>query len=387
MSEMAAGPFEAHFGRPPSSRYFAPGRLNLIGEHTDYNDGLVLPVAVHLGTYFDVSPNEGALIRVHSILTNATAEIQLATVSDLEPRGDWTDYFTGVIRQFMSPPGVDAGLDILVESTLPIGSGLSSSASIATGMAAVLNQEWSGDRSRLELAQIARRAENDFVGLACGILDQVAVALSEKSRAILLDCGSLERSYLPFPDNDYSLLAFESAVPRKLVDSGYNQRRAECERALSLLQGEYGASSLSDLGPDDIDASAALREDPVAYRRARHVVTENARVLDAADALRQGDMGRFGVAMYASHESLSKDYDVSCDELDTIVELARNEPGVVGAKMTGAGFGGSVVVLVANDAAHSASDSMSSAYRVATGLEPTVTPCRLSSGVHKLGGQ
>lgn len=384
MNPDAVQSFRRQFGREPTLKVFSPGRINLIGEHTDYNDGLVMPVAVHLGTNFYAADNAAGVVRVHSMLMDDSVTIPLDRPALLEPVGGWQDYFTGVVSGFLRLPCAPAGLDILVDSTLPIGSGLSSSASVTTGMAAVLNDEWGAGQSRLELALIARRSENEFAGLACGILDPFAVAMSKSGHAIVLDCGTLAWRTIPFPDQQLAIMTVDSGVPRRLVDSGYNARRQECERALALVAGERPVASLSELRESDLAGLEKLRRDDVAFRRARHVVTENARVNAAAGALEKDDLEGLGRAMYESHRSLSEDYEVSCPELDSIVALAKQLPGVVGAKMTGAGFGGSVVILVDVSRVSEVSETLPESYAAATGLEATVTVCQLSGGVKRV---
>lgn len=384
MSDRLEAEFRSQYGRAPQLRYFSPGRINLIGEHTDYNNGLVMPVAVHLGTTFVAAANKDRTVRVYSMLMRERVEMSLDAATSLSPVSGWQDYFAGVVAEFGRLPCTPAGLDMVVDSSLPVGSGLSSSASIGTGTAAILNDEWQAGLSRFDLASLAKRSENDFVGLACGILDQFAVAMSRAGHAILLDCGSLDWRAIPFPDDTLAILAVESGVPRKLVDSGYNQRRAECERALQLASSERRVNSLSELDAAELDSLDRLKSDVVAFRRARHVVTENARVLAAADALERGDLPGLGRAMYESHRSLSVDYEVSCPELDLIVALAETLPGVIGAKMTGAGFGGSVVVLVDKTIVDDVSAALAQSYRAAAGLEASISVCHLSGGVQRI---
>ena len=384
MSIALEAEFRRQYGRAPELHYFSPGRINLIGEHTDYNDGLVMPVAVHLGTTFFAAGNTDDLIRVHSTLMQQSIEIPLNRSTPLVPVGGWQDYFAGIVSEFLRLPCAPSGLDIMVDSTVPVGSGLSSSASIGIGIAAILNDEWDAGLSRLDLALIAKRSENDFVGLACGILDQFAVAMSRAGHAIVLDCGTLEWRTIPFPGERLAIVIVESGVPRRLIESGYNARRAECKRALDLVNGERPVHSLSEIDVADLDSLKKLRTDAVAYKRARHVVTENARVRTAAEALENGDLPGFGRAMYESHRSLSEDYEVSCPELDLIVDLARDKPGVVGAKMTGAGFGGSVVVLVNKSGVDDVSATLAESYRTATGFEASVSVCHLSGGVERI---
>lgn len=376
--------FRSQYGRMPEFRYFSPGRINLIGEHTDYNDGLVMPVAVHLGTTFVAARNADGIIRVYSTLMRERVEIALDDSTSLAPAGGWQDYFAGIVAEFLKLPCVRTGLDIVVDSSVPVGSGLSSSASIGAGMAAILNDEWQAGLSRLDIASLAKRSENDFVGLACGILDQFAVAMSKRGHAIVLDCGTLDWRAIPFPDDKLAILAVESGVPRKLVESGYNQRRAECERALELVNSERSVTSLSELDEADLATLQQLSADAVSSRRARHVVTENARVRAAAEALQKSDLAGLRRAMYESHRSLSEDYEVSCPELDCIVALTETMPGVIGAKMTGAGFGGSVVVLVDKTGVDDVCSTLAESYQLASGREASISVCHLSGGVERI---
>lgn len=378
--------FERRFGVRPEAVYFSPGRINLIGEHTDYNGGWVLPIAIDLGNRLSVARNDNRIIRISSTVFPDLATIRLDETESLAPQGHWSDYIAGVVREFLGLAETSVGLDVLIDSTLPAGSGLSSSASITTGFATVLNEFWAAARTHDELVRLAQSAESTFVGVSCGILDPFAVATGRVGHAILLDCTTMAWEAVPLPVDEYAVVAVDSGVPRRLADSDYNQRREECERALSLLQRDVQVETLSELSPGDLAKAVHLLDDELAHRRARHVVTENARVLTAAAALKAGDMRGFGNQLVASHRSLKNDFDVSCAELDIMVDEATALDGVVGAKMTGAGFGGSIVAVVENDAVAVFAENLAARYRRKTRYDAVFRICRPAAGVCRLPG-
>lgn len=330
-----SGSFAARFGRDADVIASAPGRVNLIGEHTDYNDGLVLPLAIPQRTVVHLAPRDDRTVRVASV----AFEARLATfaLGDETPRGDWVDYVQGCTRALTTAGFACDGFDALVTSTVPVGSGLSSSAALEVAVLRALRHAFGLALDDVTLARIAQRAETDFVGARVGIMDQMASSLADVDAALLLDCRSMATELVSLPAN-LDLVVVDSGIRHANVAGDYNRRREECETACAAL----GVASLRDVGPADLSRIERLAE-PLA-RRARHVVTENARVVDAVAALRVGDLARLGALFVASHASLRDDYEVSLPAVDRLVEIATADPAVFGARMTGGGFGGAIVV-------------------------------------------
>jgi galactokinase len=357
--------------------YFSPGRINLLGEHTDYNGGLVLPMAIGLGTRFEVSRRADAIFRVHSEAFSETVELTAARLA-AGPRGHWSDYLLGVLAAF---PGdwPEQGMDLRLRSNLPAGRGLSSSASLTLGFAGVLADLGGGTFDGLALARIAQAAENDFVGLACGILDPFAVAMGQAGKLLVLHCGTLEWEPVPFPAERLRVLLADTGVSRSLAGSCYNERRTECERAAARV-----GRPLVALRPPDFEPGTPLAQDPLLLRRARHVASEHARVRDAVAALKAGDARRFGTLMNESHRSLRDDYEVSCPELDEMAGLLQGMAGVHGAKMTGAGFGGAVVALVEADRLDETRAAVPVAYGARTGRQSRLLACEPAAGFYRV---
>jgi galactokinase len=351
----------------------APGRVNLIGDHTDYNDGFALPVALDLGTQVTARSNDLGLLRAF-----VPGHEDCAPVDDLDPRAgpEWTRYVRGV-ASLLRDYGCDCqGADLVIDSNLPIGAGLSSSASLELAVAVALSTLAGETLDRRTLARLGQRVENEIVGVHSGIMDQLAVAYGRAGHALLIDCRSSNVTPVALPD-DVRILVLDTAAPRTLHGSAYNTRRTECESALRALQRiDPTLRALRDATPALVDALEG-----VARRRARHVISENGRVLDAAAALRAGAIDEFGRLMTESHMSLRDDYRVSSPELDTMVELALDTDGVLGARMTGAGFGGCAVAVVTHAAAGTAADTITTAYRHATGHEGRAIVCSPSNGV------
>ncbi len=321
---------------------FAPGRVNLIGEHTDYNGGYVLPAALPLGTLLLAAPRQDYRLHIHSLTLNDGAEIDLHNLDRL-PGHAWMDYAIGVTTELARAGHPLCGADVLIDSNLPLGSGLSSSASFEMAVLGMFEQLSDYQLSTPDAALLGQRVENNFLGLASGVMDQFAVRGSQPGHALFLDCRSLE--YHPIPVNLHGCIfvVANSAAPRKLTGSEYNQRVAECREAVAALSPEPG-KLLRDFDLPALEAARPGMAD-TPYRRARHVITENARTLEACDALRNGDPARFGALMNASHASLRNDYEVSSPELEALVNAIRAQPGCLGARLTGAGFGGCAVAL------------------------------------------
>jgi galactokinase len=360
----------------------APGRVNLIGEHTDYNAGFVLPVAIDLGISVALVPTDDG--RAELTLA-ATGETGVFDVAEVGPRrGSWLDYVAGMAWALGESGTGPRGFRGVLASDLPQGAGLSSSAAIEVVAAWVLS---GGDRPPLDpmrLVHVVQRSENGYIGLNNGIMDQFASIFGEPDRALLLDCRSLEHRSIPLPLDEIALVACHSGSPRKLETSAYNERRSQCEAAVAAIAAiEPGVTSLRDVTPPML-AAVRDRLAPVAVRRAEHVVAENQRVMDAIAAFEAGDLDEVGRLFYASHASLRDLYEVSSPELDALVEIARSTQGVVGARLTGAGFGGCTINLVRRDAVDSFRDAVLRDYPARTGLTPRVFVVEASAGARRV---
>jgi len=372
--------FTRMFDERPDLVVRSPGRVNLIGEHTDYNEGWVLPAALDLGTEVAARRRHDGQLRVITYLPSGAEPgpaQDLVAVADLRPTDgpQWTRYVRGSAAM-VAQSGVDIAADLLIDSNLPIGGGLSSSASLELGVVVALLALAGQSLEPAELARLGRRVENEIVGVQSGIMDQLAVAGGVDRHALLIDCRSLAVEPIPNPA-EARIVVVDSAAPRTLAGSAYNQRRAECEAASRAL----GVSSLRHVTWEQLAAGASRLSD-VEFRRARHVVTENQRVLESVAALRAGDLTAFGPHMAASHASLRDDYEVSSRELDTLVEIAAAVPGVFGARLTGAGFGGCAVALASASFAEAAAATITERYRAATGLPGRAWICTPSQGTH-----
>jgi galactokinase len=379
----ARAEFLRQFGRSPIGVAFAPGRVNLIGEHTDYNDGFVLPMAIEDGIAAAYAPNDDRVLRIHAREFGETREIGLDEKTLPVDLAGWFRYGVGIARTMAAAGHRLIGTDIALASTLPSDAGLSSSAAVELSIARVLaassGEPWNPRRA----AQIAQQAEHEFIGVACGIMDQMAVACGRSGEALLLDCRSLMTEDVPVPENAGVVIVY-SGVSRTLAASAYNDRRAACERAVAAIrQIEPSVRALRDVDAALLDR-ARTRMDEVAFRRASHVIPENARPGQLAAALREDDLGAAGRLMSDSHASLRDLYEVSSAELDLLVTLATAEPGCHGARLTGAGFGGCIVALVDLTAVAPFSESIADRYRAATGLQPRVIVSRPAEGVRLL---
>lgn len=365
--------FRRQFGASPTYCARAPGRVNLIGEHTDYNDGFVLPMAIDRDIWIVFAPREDRQARLWSVDFGQGSAFGLDALAR-DPSAPWSDYVRGVAWALRERGLALRGMDAVVQGTVPIGAGLSSSAAleVAAGLALLAS---SGESLPLPgLALACQRAENEFVGNRCGIMDQFISALGRAGHALFLDCRTLEYAYVPLPKG-YRIVVANSMVRRALVDSAYNERRAQCEEAAKVI----GVRALRDADESALE-SARARMSAGVYRRALHVVTENARVLRAVDAMRRGDAAAFGALMEASHASLRDDYEVSCRELDLLVAIARRQPGCLGARMTGAGFGGCTVNLVESGVVDAFVPALREGYRAATGLDAEIYVCDAADG-------
>ena len=378
--------FREKFGAAQTHAYFSPGRVNLIGEHTDYNGGHVFPCAISLGTYALVAPRTDGTSRLYSMNLPEQGVVQFpmhgAVKSDAY---GWANYPIGVVR-VMEDAGHRAahGFDIVLYGTLPNGAGLSSSASIEVLMAVILNDELNLGIDMVELVKFSQKAENEFVGMNCGIMDQFAVGMGKKDCAILLDCNTLSYRYSKLALDGCSIVITNTNKTHSLVTSAYNERRAQCESALKALQKVKPIKALGELTNAEFDAIASAILDPVERRRARHAVYENNRTLEAVKALEANDVKRFGELMNASHVSLRDDYEVTGPELDTLAELAWQQDGVLGSRMTGGGFAGCTVSIVRDAAIPAFEKNVGDAYTAKIGYAPSFYVANIADGARRL---
>lgn len=375
--------FSSRFGRPPEHIFFCPGRVNLIGEHIDYNGGKVMPCAISLGTYLAISKNKDKLLRFHSLNFPETIELHLQE-SYSKTGKTWFNYPLGVINELLQEGNMVSGLDMLFMGNLPIGSGLSSSASIEVLTAFALSQLFGMKISNKDIALMGKKVENEFIGVNSGIMDQFAVVMGKKDKAILLDCDSLEYEYLPFETGEYILAIINSNKQRRLADSKYNDRFAECGKVLKALKKELNVTNLCDIHLNTFEEHRHLIDDPVLDKRALHVISENFRVGEAKDALKANDLASFGKLMYASHQSLKDWYEVTGKELDSIVEFCKTYEDCIGARMTGAGFGGCAIALVKENKFDDFSSRLTSNYEEKIGYKPEVFASEIGEGVREL---
>ena len=378
--------FREKFGAVQTHAYFSPGRVNLIGEHTDYNGGHVFPCAISLGTYALAAPRTDGISRLYSMNVPEQGVVQFpmhgAVKSDAY---GWANYPIGVVR-VMEDAGHRAahGFDIVLYGTLPNGAGLSSSASIEVLMAVILNDELNLGIDMVELVKFSQKAENEFVGMNCGIMDQFAVGMGKKDCAILLDCNTLSYRYSKLALDGCSIVITNTNKTHSLVTSAYNERRAQCESALKALQKVKPIKALGELTNAEFDAIASAIPDPVERRRARHAVYENNRTLEAVKALEANDVKRFGELMNASHVSLRDDYEVTGPELDTLAELAWQQDGVLGSRMTGGGFAGCTVSIVRDAAIPAFEKNVGDAYTAKIGYAPSFYVANIADGARRL---
>ncbi len=372
--------FRQLYGNEPRL-FSAPGRVNLIGEHTDYNEGFVLPMAIDRRTYVAIAPRNDGLVRCLSTAFDDQIEFELS--ADLKPAGDWANHVRGMAAGLLQKEFNLRGADLLIDSDVPVGAGLSSSAAleIAVGFAWLKISDQPVDL--VNLALTAQQAEQEFAGTQCGVMDQFIACLGIENFALKIDCRSLEYEAVPINLSEARVVIVNSMIKHDLAAGEYNQRRAECEEAVRRLSGHLpGIRSLRDVELEEFDQWAdALPE--IIRRRANHVITENARTLAAVEALKLGNLAQFGKLMNASHESLREDYQVSCRELDLLVEIAGRCEGVYGARMTGGGFGGCTVNLVQAESVENFIAEITQAYEWVTKTKPECHVCLASGGARE----
>ena len=387
MKEAVLKKFGEIFGSTEGvSVYFAPGRVNMIGEHTDYNGGHVFPCALTIGTYAAVKKREDDKLRFYSMNFEKLGVIESSIVGlKPEKEAEWTNYPKGVMwafekRGFKMP----CGLDIVLNGNIPNGSGLSSSASLEVLTGYFLRDLFGFDVKNIDLAQIGQYSENNFNGMNCGIMDQFASAMGKKDNAIFLDTADLSYEYAPLVLSGAKIIVTNSNVKHELVNSEYNVRRSECETALKELHTVIDINGLGDLSEEEFEQHKSAIKDEVRIRRAKHAVYENQRTIRAVEALKKNDLELFGKLMNASHVSLRDDYQVSCDEIDVLVEEAWKVPGVIGSRITGGGFGGCTVSIVKDDAVEDFKEKVGKAYQERVGKRADFYVVEIGDGPDKI---
>ena len=379
--------FRKYYGDTKGAElFFSPGRVNLIGEHTDYNGGHVFPCALTMGTYALVRKRSDNKMNFVSLNFN-NAEVTTVELPELsyQKKNGWANYLIGVVWAFLGKGyKIDKGFDLAMLGNIPSGAGLSSSASIEVLMGTALKYMYDIDIDMVEIAKIGQTSENQFNGMNCGIMDQFAVAMGKKDNAIFLDTADLSYEYAPVKLKDAKVLITNSHVKHSLVDSAYNDRRNESTAALKALQTKLNISGLGDLTEEEFEENQYLITDEVQKKRAKHAVYENQRTIKAVNALKNNDIETFGKLMNASHISLRDDYEVSCPEVDKLVEIAWNIPGVIGSRITGGGFGGCTVSIVRNDAIENFKKEVISKYKEATGIDAEIYEAEIGDGAGRI---
>lgn len=360
--------FTEHFGYTPALMAKSPGRINLIGEHTDYNLGFVLPAAIDLCAHVAVAKRDGGIIRLFAKDLDEKHEIALDFLVPVE--NHWSAYILGVVDQLLKSGKSLTGFDLVLTCDVPIGAGMSSSAAVESATAFALNELFGFNLERLDLVRLAQRAENEFVGVKCGIMDMFASVMGKEAQAIQLDCRDLSFQYFPLHLEDYKIVLFDTGVKHSLAGGEYNLRRQQCEQGVASLQQRFpDVQSLRDVQLSMLDDAFKTSVTDIVYRRCQYVIEENIRLEQGCALLLQNDIKGFGEKMYGSHKGLSELYEVSCKELDFLVSLAKQEESIAGARMMGGGFGGCTINLVKADAVQDLYDRFSQAYQSTMGKE------------------
>ena len=381
MNQKIRDKFIALFGAEPQM-FRAPGRVNLIGEHTDYNEGFVLPAAVDKMIAFAVKPNSVGRFRFFAFDLNESFETEVDNIGVSQTA--WANYLLGVVAQFRKAGLTVPAFDCVFGGNVPLGAGMSSSAAIEVGMAFAINDLFGLGCSRLEMTKFAQMAEHEYAGVNCGIMDQFASMHGKAGHVVRLDCRSLEFQYFPLDTTDYRLVLVNTGVKHELASSEYNKRRAECEAGVRILQKYYsGVRSLRDATMEMLDAHSQEFGD-VVYRRCSYIVEENARLIAGCKALADNDFAAFGQFMYGSHEGLSHKYEVSCKELDQLVAIARTVPGVLGSRMMGGGFGGCTISLVKKTKVADFERAIKAGYKTPDGNEPVIYEVVIGDGARRI---
>lgn len=378
--------YETTFGEKGKDVFFSPGRINVIGEHTDYNGGHVFPAAISLGVYGVYGPREDKKVCLFS--GNVDGDIVEFDIDDTTVEKDdrfWANYFKGMITYLREKyDNIDHGFNLYIKANLPSGSGLSSSAAIEMLMGIILKDEFNLDVDRIALAKMGQRTENEFVGLNSGIMDQFACIMGKKDSAIFLDCNTLDYEYKPLALGDYEIIIMATNKPHTLADSAYNDRVRECHDAVKKLQAKLDIKTLGELDNDTFDEYAYLINNETEIKRARHAVSENQRTLRATKAMQDGDLEKLGRLIDASHVSLHYDYEVTGQELDTLAEASWAQPGVLGARMIGGGFGGSAIAIVKKSEAENFKQEVGKIYRDKIGYDASFYDAEIVDGTKRI---
>ena len=378
--------YETTFGEKGKDVFFSPGRINVIGEHTDYNGGHVFPAAISLGVYGVYGPREDKKVCLFS--GNVDGDIVEFDIDDTTVEKDdrfWANYFKGMITYLREKyDNIDHGFNLYIKANLPSGSGLSSSAAIEMLMGIILKDEFNLDVDRIALAKMGQRTENEFVGLNSGIMDQFACIMGKKDSAIFLDCNTLDYEYKPLALGDYEIIIMATNKPHTLADSAYNDSVRECHDAVKKLQAKLDIKTLGELDNDTFDEYAYLINNETEIKRARHAVSENQRTLRATKAMQDGDLEKLGRLIDASHVSLHYDYEVTGQELDTLAEASWAQPGVLGARMIGGGFGGSAIAIVKKDQAEAFKKNVGKIYRDKIGYDASFYDAEIVDGTKRI---
>lgn len=371
--------FEQQFQSAPTLIVRSPGRVNIIGEHTDYNKGFVLPAAINKNAWLALSPRNDDQVKLYAADLNETYAGSLTDLKPLQPVS-WPNYILGVVAQFQKRGIHTHGFNAVLQSDVPIGAGLSSSAAIECATAYALNQLYDTNYDRIDLVKMAQKAEHEYAGVMCGIMDQFASMMGKADHAIRLDCDSLQYDYVPLKLEGVKIVLLNTNVKHSLASSEYNTRRQECERAVELIRIKYpNVDSLRDATVQMLD-ECVKDADAMAYKRGRFVVEEITRLHAACEHLSNGDLKSLGEKMTSTHDGLSREYEVSCRELDWLVDAVRDNENVLGARMMGGGFGGCTINLVKDDAVDALINELSPAYEAATGLKLTAYVAEISGG-------
>jgi galactokinase len=372
--------FNALFGKQPLL-FAAPGRVNLIGEHTDYNDGFVLPGAIDKKMYVGISRNDTRQVNLFALQYEETATLSL---DDLQPREDWATYLAGMLFHIQKDGHKLSGVDVVIGGDVPLGGGLSSSAALCSAFGFAINEVFSLGLTRMQLALLGQRTEHSFAGVKTGIMDQFASLHGKEDHVLKLDCRTMEYEYIPFKYPDYKIVLVNTMVKHSLASSEYNTRRQECEEGVAILKKHYPEiKALRDVSIDMLDKHKEELPE-IVYRRCGYVINENNRLLKGCEALQNHDLPAFGQLMYQSHEGLSKDYEVSCPELDFLAAQAREMDYVAGARMMGGGFGGCTINLVRTDAVTKFTTLMQQRYENEFGITPEVYVMQIEDGAKKI---
>lgn len=379
--------FKEHFGHKHTGEYFAPGRINLIGEHIDYSGGLVMPCAITMGTKALVSKRDDNELHFYSLNMDDLGVISVS-LEDIvyDKKDNWVNYTKGMFRK-MEEAGHKAthGLNIAYYGNIPYASGLSSSASIEMATGVIINDIFDFNLDMLEIVKIAQKVENEFIGLSSGIMDQFSIGFGKEDHAILLNTNTLDYEYIPLDLKDNSIVIMNTNKKRGLADSAYNKRKAKCDKAYDILSDKYDIKYLCDLNLEQLEKSKDLLTDEIVYKRARHAISENLRTLEASKVLKSGNLQKFGELMNESHISLRDDYEVTGIELDTLAETAWKQPGCLGARVTGAGFGGCAIAIVNNDQVDNFIKNVGDAYTEEIGYDADFYVAQVGDGAKRIG--